>query len=115
LFLSKLNYFRNLLFLYFLLYFSYTCYRCTGDVTEWTKCSYTTTSPTRKPFDIPTDIKTEYDALYLFNYFISFYSFFFCLFSKSYKYVKRDRILAKVIEKQVTITKTPEVSRVIQE
>jgi poly [ADP-ribose] polymerase len=43
--------------------FSYTCYRCTGDVTEWTKCSYSTTTPTRKPFDIPDDIKTEYDAL----------------------------------------------------
>ncbi|CAM4807466.1 unnamed protein product [Rotaria magnacalcarata] len=79
------------------LIFNYTCYRCTGDVTEWTKCSYSTRTPTRKPFDIPNDIKTEYDAF------------------KSYKYKKRDRILAKVIEKQVTINKTPDVSRVIQE
>ncbi len=46
-----------------MVYFSYTCYRCTGDVTEWTKCSYSTILPTRKPFDIPSDIKAEYDAL----------------------------------------------------
>ncbi len=69
LFLSKLNYFRNLFF-DFIFYFSYTCYRCTGDVTEWTKCSYSTTLPTRKAFDIPKDIKTEYDALYTFRFFI---------------------------------------------
>ncbi|CAF0764637.1 unnamed protein product [Rotaria sordida] len=79
------------------LIFSHSCYHCTGDVTEWTKCTYSTRTPTRKPFDIPDDIKTEYDAF------------------KSYKYKKRDRILAQVIEKQVTITKTPDVSRVIQE
>jgi len=47
--------------------------------------------------------------------FIQILSFYFFLFSKSYKYVKRDRILAKVIEKQATINKTPDVSRVIQE
>jgi len=29
--------------------------------------------------------------------------------------LKRDRVLAKVIEKQVTITKIPDVLRVIQE
>jgi hypothetical protein len=40
--------------------------------------------------------------------------FCFC-FSKSYKYQKRERILAKVIEKQASITKTPDFSRVIQE
>ncbi|CAF4395100.1 unnamed protein product, partial [Adineta steineri] len=34
---------------------------------------------------------------------------------KSYKYKKRDRILAKVIENHVSIAKTPEVSRVIHE
>ena len=45
------------------LVFGYTCYRCTGDVTEWTKLSYSTTTPTRVPFDIPNDIKIEYDAL----------------------------------------------------
>jgi len=60
LFLSKQNSFRNI---FSTIYFSYTCYRCTGDVTEWTKCSYSTTTPTRKVFDIPDDIKTEYDAL----------------------------------------------------
>lgn len=79
------------------LVFAYTCYRCTGDVTEWTKCSYSTTTPNRLPFDIPNDIKTEYDAF------------------KSYKYKKRDRILAKAVERQVTVTKTPDVQRVIQE
>ncbi len=85
-------------------------------MTEWTKCSYSTTLPTRKLFDIPKDIKTEYDALYRFSFFLfRFDQFCFVLFSKSYKYIKRDRILAKVIEKQATITKTPDVSRVIQE
>lgn len=44
-------------------HFSYTSYRCTGDVTEWTKCSYSTRTPTRKRFEIPDDIKQEYDAL----------------------------------------------------
>ena len=41
--------------------------------------------------------------------------FFLVFFSKSYKYKKRDRILAKAVEKQVTINKTPVVSRVISE
>ena len=50
-------------FISFLYRCSYTCYRCTGDVTEWTKCSYSTTTPNRKAFDIPNDIKSEYDAL----------------------------------------------------
>ncbi len=66
-------------------------------MTEWTKGSYSTTASTRKPFDIPNEIKTEYDAF------------------KLYKYKKRYRILAKVIEKQVTTAKTADVSRVIQE
>ena len=51
---------------------------------------------------------------YLFILFISILvSFGF--FSKSYKYKKRDRVLAKVIEKQATVTKTPDVPRIIQE
>jgi len=50
-----------------------------------------------------------------FVFLFRFDQFCFVLFSKSYKYIKRDRILAKVIEKQATITKTPDVSRVIQE
>ena len=91
---------------------SYTSYHCTGDVTEWTKCSYSTRAPTRKAFVIPEDIKQEYDALFV--EFISSIDRDF-LFSKSYKYKKRDRILAKVVEKQATISKTPDVSRVIQE
>jgi hypothetical protein len=66
-------------------------------MTEWTKCSYSTTTSTRKPFDIPNDIKTEYDAF------------------KLYKYKKRYRISAKIIEKQVTIAKTADVPQVIQE
>ncbi|CAF2752653.1 unnamed protein product [Rotaria sp. Silwood2] len=77
--------------------FSHSSYPRTGDVTEWTKCTYSTRAPTRKPFDIPTDIKNTYDAF------------------KSYNYKKRDRILAQVIEKQVTIAKASDVSRVIQE
>ncbi|CAF1225824.1 unnamed protein product [Rotaria sp. Silwood1] len=79
------------------LIFNHHCYRCTGDVTEWTKCTYTTRTPTRKPFNIPDDIKTEYEAF------------------KTYKYKKRDRILAPVIEKQMTIPKTSEVPPIIQE
>ncbi|CAF0900065.1 unnamed protein product [Rotaria sp. Silwood1] len=75
----------------------YTCYRCTGHVIEWTKSFYSTTTRTRKMLDIPDAIKTEYDALQIF------------------KYKKHDRVLARVIEKQVTITKALDVSRVIQE
>ncbi|CAF4801684.1 unnamed protein product, partial [Rotaria sp. Silwood2] len=49
------------------LIFNYTCYHCTSDVTEWTKCSYSTRTETRKRFDIPDDIKSEYDALEIFS------------------------------------------------
>jgi len=42
---------------------SYTNYRCTGNITEWTKCTYSTVVPQRKPFEIPDDIRDEYDIL----------------------------------------------------
>jgi len=30
-------------------------YRCTGNVTEWTKCLYFTTTPGRRAFKIPKE------------------------------------------------------------
>ncbi|CAF3118370.1 unnamed protein product, partial [Rotaria sp. Silwood2] len=75
------------------LIFNYTCYRCTSDVTEWTKCSYSTRTATRKRFDIPDDIKSEYDALEIFSILLR----------------------SKVLEEQATIAKTLGVPRVIQE
>ncbi|XP_037299289.1 poly [ADP-ribose] polymerase [Manduca sexta] len=32
-------------------------YKCTGDISEWTKCSYTTQNPERKALKIPTEFK----------------------------------------------------------
>lgn len=43
--------------------FSYTNYRCTGNITEWTNCAYSTQVPKRKPFEIPQDIKDKYEFL----------------------------------------------------
>ncbi|CAF5117804.1 unnamed protein product, partial [Rotaria sp. Silwood1] len=37
-------------------------YRGTGDITDWTKRSYSITASTRKMINIPGGIKTEYDA-----------------------------------------------------
>lgn len=54
--------FSQNLFLYFSK-FSYTNYRCTGNVTEWTKCSYSTDLPDRKPFEIPDRIKEDCSIL----------------------------------------------------
>ncbi|CAF3172680.1 unnamed protein product [Rotaria sp. Silwood2] len=45
------------------LIFDRSSYRCTDDVTEWTKCTYST----RKPFNIPADIKNVYDALPIYD------------------------------------------------
>ena len=39
--------------------------RCTGDVIEWTKCSYFTRTPTRNALDIPEDSKGEYGSLHV--------------------------------------------------
>lgn len=48
-------------------------YKCTGSVTEWTKCMYITKIPKRKAFKIP---KEYHDVDYL----------------KKYKYTKRERL-----------------------
>ncbi|CAF3932114.1 unnamed protein product, partial [Rotaria sp. Silwood1] len=45
------------------LVFNYTSYCCTGNITEWTKCLYTTNLPKRREFEIPDKIKEEYDML----------------------------------------------------
>ncbi|XP_052769011.1 poly [ADP-ribose] polymerase 1-like [Mya arenaria] len=52
-------------------------YRCTGNMTEWTKCIHKTMTPKRKAFKIP---KEYHDAEIL----------------KKYKYVKRDRVFPAV-------------------
>ncbi|KAL5008566.1 hypothetical protein ScPMuIL_014147 [Solemya velum] len=48
-------------------------YKCTGNLTEWTKCMYRTQTPKRKAWKVP---KEYHDVDYL----------------KNYKYVKRDRV-----------------------
>ncbi|CAF0861684.1 unnamed protein product [Rotaria sordida] len=45
------------------LVFNYTNYRCTGNITEWTKCFYSTQLPKRKSFEIPDKIKETYNML----------------------------------------------------
>ncbi|KAK2177762.1 hypothetical protein NP493_581g01048 [Ridgeia piscesae] len=62
-----------------LVYSSGRGYRCTGDATEWTKCQAVVEKPPRKPFVIGDEYKDIP-----------------CL--KKYKYVKRDRLFAKVPE-----------------
>jgi hypothetical protein len=34
-------------------------YHCTGHLTEWTSCNYTTTEPARRPFKIPNSMKED--------------------------------------------------------
>ncbi|KAL0113855.1 hypothetical protein PUN28_011294 [Cardiocondyla obscurior] len=43
-----------------LIYNSGLGYKCTGDVTEWTKCEYITQDPKRKKCEIPSDIKKNF-------------------------------------------------------
>lgn len=50
-------------------------YTCSGDLTEWTKCSNTTLNPERKPFKVPKGMAEDFDFL------------------KSYKYVARQRVI----------------------
>jgi len=58
-------------------YFSAEGYKCTGNMTEWTKCMNVTKVPKRKAFKIP---KEFHDVPFL----------------KSYKYVKRERAFPQV-------------------
>ncbi|XP_032677618.1 poly [ADP-ribose] polymerase [Odontomachus brunneus] len=43
-----------------LLYNSGLGYKCTGNVTEWTKCEYVTQEPKRKKCEIPSDLKKNF-------------------------------------------------------
>lgn len=38
-------------------------YKCTGNITEWTRCEYVTQDPKRKKCSIPEDLKNIYTAL----------------------------------------------------
>ncbi|CAM4960663.1 unnamed protein product [Rotaria socialis] len=73
------------------LVFNYTNYRCTGNVTEWTKCSYSTQLPKRKPFEISDKIKENYDIF------------------QNYKYTQQDRIITQVVQKPKLIGKAVEI------
>ncbi|XP_053972152.1 poly [ADP-ribose] polymerase [Hylaeus volcanicus] len=48
-----------------LVYTSGVGYKCTGDLTEWTKCEYTTQDPKRKKVSIPSDLKESYPDIKL--------------------------------------------------
>ncbi|XP_013411414.1 poly [ADP-ribose] polymerase 1-like [Lingula anatina] len=52
-------------------------YKCTGNLSAWTKCMYVTKNPARKAFKIPTEY---HDVEFL----------------KKYKYVKKERVWPKV-------------------
>ena len=85
---------------------SYTSYRCTGDVTEWTWSVLI-------PLEHQRDKRWKFPKISKENSML--YVSFFCRLIKSYKYKKRDWILVKVIEKQASISKAPDVSRMIAE
>ena len=42
-------------------------YSCTGNISDWTKCTVTTTTVKRKKWIIPQDLKKEYLFLYVNN------------------------------------------------
>ncbi|KAF6035109.1 PARP1 [Bugula neritina] len=58
------------------LVFRTDAYHCTGNLSEWTRCSYSTHTPKRVAFKVPAEY---HDVAFL----------------KTYKYVKRDRIIPK--------------------
>ncbi|EFN84955.1 poly [ADP-ribose] polymerase [Harpegnathos saltator] len=43
-----------------LLYNTGLGYKCTGNITEWTKCEYVTQEPKRKKSEIPSDMKEDF-------------------------------------------------------
>lgn len=43
-------------------------YRCTGNMSEWTKCTYITKDVKRQKFEVPSDLKDEYDFLKKYKY-----------------------------------------------
>jgi len=48
-----------------LIYNSGLGYKCTGSVTEWTKCEYVTQDPKRKKCQIPSDMKEHFPIKYV--------------------------------------------------
>ncbi|XP_047370272.1 poly [ADP-ribose] polymerase [Vespa velutina] len=46
-----------------LAYVSGLGYKCTGNITEWTKCEYVTQDPKRKKCSVPEELKNTYKAL----------------------------------------------------
>ena len=34
-------------------------YRCTGNISEWTKCTFRSDEPERKPFIVPDELKDQ--------------------------------------------------------
>ncbi|XP_076286203.1 poly-(ADP-ribose) polymerase [Lasioglossum baleicum] len=46
-----------------LVYTSGVGYKCTGDLSEWTKCEYVTQDPKRKKISIPSNVKQGYPDL----------------------------------------------------
>ena len=66
-------------------------YKCTGNITEWTKCSYKTQDPARrKTLSIPSDLKSGPDA-------------YTCL--KNFKFEARTRVFEKSLD-QLSAAKT---------
>lgn len=58
-----------------------TAYKCTGNITEWTKCLYKTQDPSRtSTFSIETELKNEFPCL------------------KSFKFQARKRAFEKTLE-----------------
>ncbi|CAF3938965.1 unnamed protein product [Rotaria sp. Silwood2] len=93
------------------LVFNYTNFRCTGNITEWTKCSYSTQLPKRRSFEIPDKIKENYDILPDYNPKLPLSGYSIALVGRL---SKRTRTLQKQIEQLggtiiTTIDKTVDV------
>lgn len=46
-------------------------YKCSGDLTEWTKCEYITQDPKRKTIAIPSDLKETYPDVYVLCFIVT--------------------------------------------
>lgn len=55
-------------------------YRCSGNLTEWTRCQFVTRHPEREPFKIPDELKEEHEFL------------------NQYRYVQRNRLLPEKVQ-----------------
>lgn len=65
-------------------------YVCHGNITEWSKCNFTTKEPKRAPFKVPKDLAEEHSFL------------------KKYKYVPRSRLIKDVKPSSAAIVKKEE-------